>query len=359
MSLTLPLSLDTVSAATGNQAVATNISTNGSTSTVTKTNSTPDPNLASGSTSTTTASTTFTIAQVNDASSRVKSFAETNGRLPNYVTIANIQVTMPQFLKLVMNDLLLANAGSKSSITVGTVYNPANPSESFVSGNINKSEYVNVANTISTYINNYNTVPNFARTSLGTIRYESLIYIYSKIMVYYATYNRLPNYVSVKPGAVKPFASQVSADLQPYLQPGTNCQSTDPSIVALSASITSGLTSTYDKAAAIFNWVRDNIPYSFYYGTKYGAVGTLAAKTGNCVDHSHLVIALARAAGIPARYQYGYCNFTDGWYAHVWAQLYVNGNWYYADTISTNNTFGVINNWDLKTYKLYGTYAQW
>ena len=80
--------------------------------------------------------------------------------------------------------------------------------------------------------------------------------------------------------------------------------------------------------------------------------------TANCVDHSDLVVALARAAGIPARYQEGYCDFSDGWYDHVWAQLYVNGEWYYADTISTLNTFGVINNWNLKTYTLEGTFIQ-
>ncbi|HEX3012927.1 MAG TPA: transglutaminase-like domain-containing protein, partial [Methanobacterium sp.] len=91
---------------------------------------------------------------------------------------------------------------------------------------------------------------------------------------------------------------------------------------------------------------------------KYGAVGTLNAKTGNCVDTAHLLIALERAAGIPARYEHVYAQFSSGnWYGHVIAQVYVNGQWYNADATSYSNTFGVIKNWNTATATYYGTYA--
>jgi transglutaminase-like putative cysteine protease len=114
------------------------------------------------------------------------------------------------------------------------------------------------------------------------------------------------------------------------------------------------------KAKLIYNWVRYKIGYSFYYNTKYGAVGTLNAWTGNCCDTSHLLIALARAVGIPARYVHGYCQFlsSSNWYGHVWAQVYVNDQWVTADAISYRNSFGVINNWNTATYKFYGIYRQ-
>ncbi len=126
----------------------------------------------------------------------------------------------------------------------------------------------------------------------------------------------------------------------------------------LASSITRGKTSSYDKATAIFNWVRNNVVYSFYYGTRKGAVGTYNARSGNCVDQSHLLIALTRAAGVPARYEYGYTRFSDGWFAHVWAQVYANGKWYRADAISTSNSFGVIKNWDTSNWTQYGIYAE-
>ena len=149
-----------------------------------------------------------------------------------------------------------------------------------------------------------------------------------------------------------------TSPLQKYTQVTKNCQVTNSQIKSLAKSITNGKNSTYDKAVAIFNWVRDNLGYSFYYNTRYGAAGTLAKMTGNCCDTAHLLIALERAAGIPARYVHGYCRFSSGkWYGHVWAQVYVKGKWYNADATSSKNTFGVIKNWNTKKAKIYSTYA--
>jgi hypothetical protein len=150
----------------------------------------------------------------------------------------------------------------------------------------------------------------------------------------------------------------VSAALAKYLIPTTNCQSTNPKIKALAASITKGSTSQYTKASKIFNWVRDHISYSFYYNTRKGALGTLSSRSANCADTAHLVVALERAAGIPARYNHGTCKFSSGnWYGHVWAQVYVNNKWYYADGTSSRNSFGVVKNWNTNSFTLHGIYA--
>ena len=113
----------------------------------------------------------------------------------------------------------------------------------------------------------------------------------------------------------------------------------------------------YATAVNLFNWVRDNIGYSFYYNTKYGAAGTLTHMTGNCCDTANLLVALARADGITSRYVHGYCKFSSGtWYGHVWAQLYVNGKWYTADATSYSNSLGVVKNWNTTTATIYGVY---
>ena len=117
------------------------------------------------------------------------------------------------------------------------------------------------------------------------------------------------------------FSYCIPVGYEQYVEPTANCQSDNAQIIALSNSITAGATTPYDKAVRIFNWVRDNIGYSFYYNTKYGAVGTLNAKTGNCVDTTHLLIALSRAAGLPAIYKHGTCTFSSGTYGHVWANI--------------------------------------
>ena len=332
-------------------------------STSTKTN-TSNLQAAAGETK---VSKNFTVSQITDAAARVKAYVETNHKLPNYVTIGTTQVEMPEFLKLLTAGLLQINNGTTTSITLKDINSAAKPSESVKSGNITKSGYLDLAKRVNAFINTNGALPNYATSSLGKLNYQSLIYTFSKVMAFYKTNEKLPNYVTVKPWSTVGSSSTstsgststpVPASLQQYLKATKNCQVTNSQIQALAKSITSGKTSTYDKAAAIFNWVRDNLGYSFYYNTKYGAVGTLNKKTGNCVDTSHLLIALERAAGIPARYEHVKAKFTSGnWYGHVIAQVYVNGKWYNADATSSRNTFGVINNWNTGTATYYGTYA--
>ncbi len=297
----------------------------------------------------------FTMDQIQDAAVRVKAYIETNHALPNYVTIGTIQVKMSDMLRLMTAGVMQLNSGTKTPVTLKSVNSPSTSAGDTVSGTINKAEYLNIAQNIKSFIDSNGIAPNYAVSSLGKIQYESAIYMYSKILNFYKTNKYLPAYVTMTPG----IWNDVPSQMQKYLQPTNNCQSNDPKIKSLASSLTKGISSTYNKGTKIFNWVRDNLGYSFYYNTRYGAVGTLNAKTGNCVDTSHLMIALARAAGIPARYVHGYCKFSSGTvYGHVWAQLYINGKWYDADGISIRNSLGVINNWDKNKSTIEGTYTE-
>ena len=47
-----------------------------------------------------TSTTSFTLKQLSEAAGRVKVFVEANKKLPNYVQISSLQVSMPQFLYL-------------------------------------------------------------------------------------------------------------------------------------------------------------------------------------------------------------------------------------------------------------------
>lgn len=143
----------------------------------------------------------------------------------------------------------------------------------------------------------------------------------------------------------------------PYLAESDNCQVNNAKIRKLVAELTGGKTTDSEKARAIFNFVRDTISYSFYYDTRYGAVGTLDAETGNCVDHSHLLVAMYRAAGLPARYVHGTCTFSSGnTYGHVWTQVSIGNKWIVSDATSSRNSFGEIVNWNTDSYSLHGYY---
>ena len=334
--------------------------------------STSSQNYAAAGTTKTVAPVKFTQNNINVVATKLVTYIKSTHKLPTYIMVSGKNITLSQFLYLLTVDLIGINSKSQSSITLKTVKTPIlSVAETATNGKIYKTSYINIAKKINNYINLHSTAPITASSSLGLIRYESLIYSFSKILGYYNTNKILPAYVTIQRGMVKTPTIKASASsanqtpvvipaaILPYLDPTNNCQSNSTIIKSYSASITNGLTTQLNKAVAIFNWVRDNIDYSFYYNTKYGALGTLNSTTANCVDTSHLMIALMRAAGIPAEYEHVYAQFTSGnWYGHVIAMVYINGVWYKADGTSSKNQFGVVNNWNTTTATVYGTYKE-
>ena len=198
-------------------------------------------------------------------------------------------------------------------------------------------------------------------------------------------------------------------DLTPYLKATTNCQVNNSKIKATVKSVTAGLTSSDAKAKAIYNYVNDKIAttvfsdeydeydeyndgvlYNGQFYThnithiidkRYGAVGTLTKESGSSADQAHLLIAMLRAAGIPARYIHGTVIFNGktaeifgGASGHVWVEFLTEGNkWHALDTVkeaskdakdpiecSTNylkNSYDSIVTWNYHSYSLHSMYA--
>lgn len=93
--------------------------------------------------------------------------------------------------------------------------------------------------------------------------------------------------------AAAPFVASTPGDLMP----NQDVQIT-PEIQALAASLG-------NQPLRIYNWVRENIEFVPTYGSVQGSQLTLEARRGNAFDTSSLLIALFRAAGVPARYVTG------------------------------------------------------
>jgi len=138
-------------------------------------------------------------SQISTSSSQVKSYVESNGSLPANVTVGSQKVTSSQFLYLLTKSTVNINSGTSSSIAIRNVAKPPTPSETVKSGTLTQSQYITLAKNINTFVTANGRLPNFTTTSLGNMRYESLVYTYSKILSYYKTNNKLPSTVSVKP----------------------------------------------------------------------------------------------------------------------------------------------------------------
>ena len=206
-------------------------------------------------------------------------------------------------------------------------------------------------------------MPNSVSSDVGDIGYKGVVYAFARVVAFYGDNNIMPAYVAIK--SLTSSSSSTSSlnskntitNLAAYLAASTNCQVNNTKIKQLVTKLTQGLTTDKEKATAIYNYVRDTISYSFYYDTKYGAVGTLNSKKGNCVDHSHLLVAMYRTAGLAARYVHGTCTFTSGTYGHVWTQVLIGDTWVVSDATSPRNSFGKVVNWNSNSYTLKGYFA--
>ena len=111
--------------------------------------------------------------------------------------------------------------------------------------------------------------------------------------------------------------------------------------------ITKGLKTDKEKAIALFYFVRDNIKHNayvpLYERNRYKASSTLKAGHGMCQNKAILLVALARAVGIPARL--GFVDVEDYQLSdsfkkmiggvntmpfHGFAELYIDGRWVHA-----------------------------
>ena len=304
---------------------------------------------------------TVSINDLVAAANYVNGYIEANAALPGVVKVGSEIFTDAQYLYLLSEAIVSINMGDLSDLHVLTTINdPSNPGAAADMGSLDA--FVDLANTVWLSIGSGNT-PNSVDTSIGTIGYDGIVYAFTRVIVYYGLTNQLPGSVAIKslklyePKSVLDSKNTIT-DLGPYLSSSTNCQVTNEAIVNLAKKLTGSCTTSYDKAVAIYKYVRDEISYSFYYDTHYGAVGTLNAGTGNCVDQAHLSIALYRAAGIPARYVHGTCSFSSGGvYGHVWVQVLLGDTWVVSDSTSNRNSFDNVVNWNNYNYDLHGYYS--
>lgn len=88
--------------------------------------------------------------------------------------------------------------------------------------------------------------------------------------------------------------------------------------------------SSYERSLALMHRIHQD----FAYEKNVTNVATTAeeawrGKRGVCQDYAHVMIALCRMAGIPARYITGML-IGEG-YSHAWVEIYSEGKWYGLD----------------------------
>lgn len=100
----------------------------------------------------------------------------------------------------------------------------------------------------------------------------------------------------------------------------------DERVKKLAVETVKGKATTMEKGRAIYDFVLSHMTYAKPTNGGWGRGDTARAcetPYGNCSDFHALFVSLARAAGIPARFHYGYSLKPDGTVGpHCWAQFF-------------------------------------
>ncbi len=127
-----------------------------------------------------------------------------------------------------------------------------------------------------------------------------------------------------------------------YLRP-ERLVPTNETFQAIAEEVTRGKKTDMERARAIYDHVIGKLRYA-KYGSGWGigdAVYACDARSGNCSDFHAYFIALAREAGIPARFEIGAAipserndGGIDGY--HCWAEFFADGKWVPVDISEAN-----------------------
>ena len=112
-------------------------------------------------------------------------------------------------------------------------------------------------------------------------------------------------------------------DLASYLRPEPFIESDAAEIQAEAARVLTGITGVRARAERLTRHVNALLEKKPTVSLP-SAVEVLRTRVGDCNEHTALFVALARAAGIPARISVGLVSVRSAFYYHAWPEVYVD-----------------------------------
>ena len=127
-----------------------------------------------------------------------------------------------------------------------------------------------------------------------------------------------------------------SPELNKYLSSTVYVEADHPEIQVKALEIIDGETNSWRAAKKLCKWVYKSIDEKGLSGGYSTSLTTLKTLSGDCTEHTVLLMAMARSVGIPARICAGLVFAKDAFYYHFWPEVYV-GTWVQMDP-----TFGQV-----------------
>ncbi len=133
--------------------------------------------------------------------------------------------------------------------------------------------------------------------------------------------------------------AKVPPEIADCLAPSSMVQSDDPMIVSIANEVIGGETDAWKAAQTLERWVEKNLFKKSMDVGFASAAEVCRNREGDCSEHSVLLAALCRAAGIPARSVMGVEYLAGIWGGHAWDEVWIEGRWYPLDA---TNGFGFV-----------------
>ena len=132
-----------------------------------------------------------------DSSKIISDVIKHGGIIPKEIIVGNSKYTPSQFLYSMVKTVenIITNGISKINVINST--EPSGSNSFFKSGEIDMSEYINIAFKIAEFMEKHNAPPKFVNSSLGDIGYADLIDMFSRILSFYNDNGRLPAMVTM------------------------------------------------------------------------------------------------------------------------------------------------------------------
>lgn len=128
-----------------------------------------------------------------------------------------------------------------------------------------------------------------------------------------------------------PYAA-LPPEVAPWLFASRHCDPTRfERILADEMNLPAGWVADGSTIALIRDWIRGHLSYEPVSTAETTATDTYIARAGVCRDYAHLMIALARAAGVPARFVSAYAWQLDPPDFHAVAEVWMAGRWHMVD----------------------------
>jgi len=122
---------------------------------------------------------------------------------------------------------------------------------------------------------------------------------------------------------------QLPGDAVRYLMPSRYClpDDVDAQVGTIFNDLSGGA-----RIAAISSWIYDTFQYDIAASNAgTSAIDSVKSHRGVCRDYAHVLISLARAAAIPARFASVYAPNVTPQDFHAVAEVYLDGAWHFVD----------------------------